>query len=303
MSGFVKDTIKDLNIMSALDDEEALRQMKEAYLNCPKAIKFLKSLNVPDPIIEQNIVKVYDLVKDLNYCSKCPGIQNCKKDNPLLVTKLVYRFGVLDRELTPCKKMLGQVEVENKFRVRDFDDEWLTADLKKIDVTKPRKEVVKKYVDYINDRSDEWIYITGENNTGRSYLAATIAVDLANQKKGPICFINSALRFKELNDLSYSNKALFQQMLDLYSTCQILIIDDFGSEYKTDFLRDAILMQIIIKRSGKKLFTIFTSDYSIKQLETLYSTSKIAQIQAERIFKIIRNECKKEISLGEVSVY
>ena len=303
MSGFVKDTLKDMKIMSSLEDEEILKQMKEAYLNCPKAIKFLQSLGVPEQIIDQNIVKVYDLVKDFNYCSHCPGIDKCNKENPLLITKLVYRFGVLDRELTPCKKMLGKVEVETKFRIRDFDDEWLNADLKNIDVTKPRKEVVKKYVDYINDRSDEWIYITGENNTGRSYLAATIAVDLAKQKKGPICFINSSLRFKELNDLSYSNKSKFQELLDLYSTCQVLIIDDFGSEYKTDFLRDAILMQIIVKRSGKKLFTIFTSDYTIKQMETLYSTSKIAQIQAERIFKIIRNECKKEISLGEVGVY
>ena len=92
-------------------------------------------------------------------------------------------------------------------------------------------------------------------------------------------------------------------MLDLYSTCQVLIIDDFGSEFKNDFIRDAILMQIIVKRSAKKLFTIFTSDYTIDQIETLYSTNKIAQIQAERIFKIIRNECKKEISLGDVGVY
>ena len=187
--------------------------------------------------------------------------------------------------------------------MRDFEDEWLNNSIEKLDKTRERALVVKKYVNYVKDLSDEWIFINGENNTGRSYLAATIAVDIAKNKKGPICFLNSALRFKELLDLSYSNKNRFQELLDLYSTCQVLIIDDFGSEFKNDFVRDAILMQIIIKRSSKKLFTIFTSDYSIKQIETLYSANKIAQIQAERIFRIIRNECKKEISLGEVGVY
>ncbi|MBR0294848.1 MAG: ATP-binding protein [Bacilli bacterium] len=299
----VKDKIRDLNILSSLDDEEMYIKMKQAYLDCPKAIKYLKDLGVPDDVIEKNIVKVYDLVKDLNYCSKCPGIENCKKDNPLLITKLVYHFGFLERELTPCKRVLDKVEIEGKFRVRDFDDAWIANDLSLIDQTKARKEVIKKYVNYLKDVSDEWIFINGEANTGRSYLAASIAVDIARQKKGPLCFMNSALRFKELNDLSYSNKRKFQEMLDLYSTCQVLVIDDFGSEYKNDFVRDAILMQIIIKRSAKKLFTIFTSDYSIEQIETLYSVNKIAQIQAERIFKIIRNECKKEISLGDVGVY
>ena len=303
MSGFVKDTIKDLNIMSSLEDEEALKRMKAEYLRCSKAVKFIKELGVPDEVVDRYIVKVYDLVKDLNYCSNCQGIEKCQKENPLLVTKLVYKYGILDRELTPCRRILEKMEVENKFRVRDFEDEWLNNSIEKLDKTRERALVVKKYVNYVKDLSDEWIFINGENNTGRSYLAATIAVDIAKNKKGPICFLNSALRFKELLDLSYSNKNRFQELLDLYSTCQVLIIDDFGSEFKNDFVRDAILMQIIIKRSSKKLFTIFTSDYSIKQIETLYSANKIAQIQAERIFRIIRNECKKEISLGEVGVY
>lgn len=299
----IKDKINQLNIMSSLDDEEVYARMKQAYLDCPKAIKYLKDLGVPEDVIEKNYVKIYDLVKDINYCSKCPGIDNCKKDNPLLITKLVYHFGFLERELTPCKRVLDKVEVEGKFKVRDFEDNWIGNDLKELDQTKARKEVLKKYVNYTKDLSDEWIFINGETNTGRSYLAATIAVDAARKKKGPLCFINSALRLKELNDLSYNNKKRFQEMLDLYSTCQVLIIDDFGSEFKNDFIRDAILMQIIVKRSAKKLFTIFTSDYTIDQIETLYSTNKIAQIQAERIFKIIRNECKKEISLGDVGVY
>ena len=124
----IKDKLNQLNIMSSLDDEEMYLLMKQAYLDCPRAIKYLKDLGVPEDVIEKNYVKIYDLVKDINYCSNCPGIENCKKDNPLLITKLVYHFGFLERELTPCKRVLDKVEVEGKFKVRDFEDAWIGPD-------------------------------------------------------------------------------------------------------------------------------------------------------------------------------
>ena len=299
----VKDTMNNLNIMSSIEDDEYLKQLKAEYLSCPEAIKEIKRLGIPEEKIDESLIKIHDFVNDLKYCLNCPGMDKCQKTNPLLKVNLVYTHGFIERELTPCDKMLQKVEIQSRFKVHDFDNEWLDNDITKLDKTRGRAQALKKYLDYTKDLSDSWIFLTGEQNTGRSYFAASLALDLARRTKGDICYINAPLRFKELSDFSLKNKNKYQEVLDLYCNAVLLVIDDFGSEFKNDFTRDAILMQIITKRSAKKLLTIFTSDYTIDELETLYSPNKIAAIQANRIFKIIRNESQGEISLGELSLY
>ena len=88
------------------EDEKALREMKEAFLACPAAVKAIRALKVPEEIIDQDIVKIYDFVSDINFCKKCPGVMACNKDTPRLCTKIVYKDGILSRELVPCKKYL-----------------------------------------------------------------------------------------------------------------------------------------------------------------------------------------------------
>ena len=229
----IKNELDKLNIMSSLDDTAELNRMMENYRNCPKAIKYLKDLGATDEMIENNIVKINDLVNDLNYCSNCPGIDNCKKSNPLLITKIVIRHGFIERELTPCKRVLEKMEIEKRFAIADFDTSWYANDLQEIDKTHQRGKVIMKYLSYLEDESDDWIFINGETNTGRSYLAASIAVDLARKQKGPLCYINAPLRFKELNDLSYSNKKR-----ELMTSQEVGAINEDGKDKCIVIVRD-----------------------------------------------------------------
>lgn len=295
--------VRNIVEFSSLDLSKETKKMKEKYLSNPQAQKYVKSLSISEEDIDKYIVKINDLVDDLSYCKNCPGIEKCKKENPLLVTKLTYVRGIVDRELTPCKKVLEKATVEGQFPVRDFPSEWLNKSIKDIDHREPREKALLKYINYSKNNVSEWLYLTGSQNTGRSYFASVLSIDLAKKEKGPICYLNCALRFKELNDLSYKNKERFNELLDLYSTCPVLVLDDFGTEFKNDFIRDNILLQIVLKRSAKKLFTIFTSDYPIEDIVTLYSQNKAGAIQANKIGKIIKGETKGEINFGEISIY
>ena len=116
-------------------------------------------------------------------------------------------------------------------------------------------------------------------------------------------FINASKRFKELNDYNYKDSVKFDNFLRNYSTCPILIIDDFGNEVKNDVVRDGVLLQILNARASKRLFTIFTSDFSIDEIVDLYSTSKAATPRANQIGKIIKGFAKEEINLGDISLY
>lgn len=284
-------------------DQSIFDKMKSVYLNCPTAINYVKNLGIPEELIDRNIDAIYDLARDINYCNKCPGIENCIKENPLLCTRIVYQDGFVERQLTPCRRLLEKMQIKNQFIVMDFPEKWLNSTFDSLNKNDKRKDVIKKYIAYSKGKSSEWIYLCGEQKTGRSYLAATIAVDVARKEKGPVAFVNVAQRFRQLSDLNYKNNELFQKILSQYCNVPVLVLDDFGNEYKNDFIRDAILFEIISNRASKNLFTIFTSDFDIDTFVTLYSTTKASTVRAKQIGKLLKNQCVKESNLGEISIY
>jgi len=298
------------NKMNKLDiksDDTLVEQMKEALYACPGALKYLRDLGMSDEVMEENITKIYDFVRDVIYCRKCPGIKKCKKDNAYLNTKITYNYGVVDTQLIPCKEILKRVSFERQFLVRDFPDEWLDLVMGDIDKSKPKSEAGNIYMSYLRNEDTSWIYLTGGIGSGKSYFAAALSIDLAKRGikgKSPICFINSSKRILELSELSKTkNSEEFKKKLEQYSTVPVLVIDDFGHEYKNDFTRDAILNEIITTRCNKKLFTIFTSNFNLDDIEVLYSTSNAGAIMAKQIVKTIRMMCKKEINLGDLKLY
>ena len=284
-------------------DPAIIDKMRMVYYNCKKAVAYVKKLGIPDELVDQYIDIFYDFAKDLNYCDRCPGLEDCQKDNPLLCTKVTYTDGFVERQLTPCKKLLEKMHLKNQFIVKDFSDDWFSSDLKKLNNNAGRKEAVRRYLDFLKNGSNQWLYLTGEQNTGRSFVAATIVIDAAKKERGPVGFINCAKRFKQLADMNYRNPELFQKTINAYSTVPVLVLDDFGNEYKNEFERDGILFEILSRRASEKLFTIFTSDFTIEEIITLYSTNKAATVRAKQIGKIITNNAKEEINLGDISIY
>ena len=295
--------IKNLDVHS---DDNLIQQMKEALYACPSALKFLKDLGMSEEVMDRNITKIYDFVRDINYCRKCPGIKKCKKDNAYVISKVTYSYGVVENQLIPCPEILKRVSFERQFLVRDFADEWLEVIMSDVNKSKSKTEAMETYMKYLRNESNDWIYLTGGIGSGKSYFAAALSIDLAKRGlkgKAPICFINSSKRILELSDLNKQKSDEFKKKLELYSTVPVLIIDDFGHEFKNDFIRDAIINEIITTRCNKKLFTIITSNFTLDEIEVLYSTSNAGAIMSKQIVKTIRAMCKKEINLGDLKIY
>ena len=103
--------------------------------------------------------------------------------------------------------------------------------------------------------------------------------------------------------MSFKEKDKFQKELNRYSSCPVLVLDDFGNGYYNDYIRDGILFHIISERSKKRLFTIFTSSYDYDELLTVLATTKASTLKYSQIIDIIKRNADKEISLGEISIY
>lgn len=287
-------------------DDSLVDQMREALYACPKAVKYCKNLGMSTEVMEDNVIKIYDFVRDINYCDKCPGIKNCTKDNAYLNSKVTFNNGIVETQLIPCRALLKRVSFERQFLVQDFPDAWLDDSMNDVNKTKERRNAFSAYNKYVKDEQTNWIYLTGGIGSGKSYLAAIMAIDLAKKAlkgKVPICFIDSAKRILELNDLNKKNNDEFKKKLEQYSNVPVLVIDDFGHEFVNDFIRDAIINEIISTRCNKRLFTIFTSNYSLNDIEVLYTTSNRGAIISKQIVKTIKAMCGEEINLGDLKLY
>ena len=283
------------------EDQKLLEEMKTVVYSNPAVIKYLHQNKVPDEVIDREIVKIYDFASDLSFCKKCPGITLCNKQTPRLCTKIVYDHGVISRELVPCKKYLEYIKFKSQFKMRDFPEDWLNSVLKKIDRTDSRVEAIKKYQEYYEDQSTEWLYLVGEAGTGRSFLAANISIDIAKRELGPVAFIDVPSRFKELQGTKDATK--FADLIDLYSNVPVLVLDDFGNEYKSDFVRESILFPILNNRAKKHLYTIITSDFDINDIVLMYQTNQASKPKAEQIKRLLKRMCGKEVNQGNISVY
>ena len=295
--------VKNLDIQT---DDSLIQQMKEALNACPAAIKYCKDIGMSEKEMEDNIIKIYDFVRDINYCRNCPGLKKCKKDNAYLNSKVTYSNGIVETQLIPCRALLKRVSFERQFLVQDFPDEWLDVTMSDIDKSKEKTMVIETFFKYVKDEETNWIYLMGGIGSGKSYFATAMAIDLAKRGikgKSPICFINASKRILELSELNKQKSDEFKKKLELYSTVPVLVIDDFGHEFKNDFIRDAIVNEIITSRCNKKLFTIFTSNFSLDEIEVLYSTSNAGAIMSKQIVKTIRAMCIKEVDLGDLKLY
>lgn len=151
--------------------------------------------------------------------------------------------------------------------------------------------------------SGRWIYVRGGHRVGKSFLMATLVNDFIAIKKEQAAFINSATRIKELNDLAFNDKERFAKSIVELSNVPLLVFDDFGNEYKNDYVRDTIVLPILIERAKNRKLTFFTSDFSIIEIGQLYETSKAGAIRARQLTRLLKEMAEEEFDLSGVSAY
>ena len=286
-------------------DSSTIKEMEDEVFTNLKALKYLRSLGLNDELIKDNITRIYDFALDMKNCKNCKGLSSCNKNPKYIVSSVSYKNGVVDRNLVPCKKYLEFTNFKKRLVVADFEEGWFENQIWK-DVSNiksfSKMSVLNKYKDVIKNEGKQWIFMKGNISSGKSFFAATLCVDAArNGAFERIGFINVPERFKELADLAFSKNPKFDEEMNRYKTCDLLVLDDFGNEFKSDFVRDNILFPILSYRAKQKLFTIFTSNYSIEECASMYQTTNASKPKVEQIRNILKMLAVKEITLLDSS--
>ena len=282
--------------------EKYLKKIEDSIFENPVAVKYCHNLGLSDQDIRDNAPKIYDFSEDIKNCKNCKGLRYCNKEPKYLVTNITYEEGVVDRNILPCKKYLEQINFKKRFVVIDFGEEffdtYLGFDVSNVKA-KAKRDVILKYKNSaIEKKSNEWIYIKGDMSTGKSFFASVLCVDAARNKAfDSISFIDVPERFKELTDLAFQKSPKFNDFMDKLKNSEMLVLDDFGNEFKSDFVRDNVLFPILSFRAKNKLFTIITSNYSIADICTMYQTSNTSKPKVEQIRQLLTIMSRGEITL------
>jgi len=117
---------------------------------------------------------------------------------------------------------------------------------------------IKKHIKDTN----ESLYLFGEAGSGKTFLATLILKDIWKNKKTGSFLSYPEFIFSIQTD--YENKASLVDENKTFSGC--LVIDDFGVEKMTDFVRQVSYL-IINYREQNRLQTIITSNFTLDEID------------------------------------
>lgn len=165
------------------------------------------------------------------------------------------------RKRERIERLLGKSGIKKRFQRRTFEN-FITD-------TPERKRcynIAKRYADTFSQRyaNGDGLYIEGTNGTGKTHLAAAIALQLINEGVPTIC--------KTSTDLLLDIKKTFERgdltesaVLDIYKSADLLIIDDLGKEQCSDWSMST-LYSILNDRYEDMKPTIITTNYGAEDL-------------------------------------
>ena len=276
--------------------EQELKQLKEDDLVYPF---FRDELKINQGEAKTYLADLLDYQEDVRYCAKCPGLDRCQKNNPHFCLNLRREFGVITRHYDPCPKTVSLSSFYERYLVCSFNPDWRDAEI--LDIGKSvasRKTAIGNMGLIASGESDRWIYLTGNNGSGKTYMLACFA-NTITKAKGQGAFCDTTTLLEELKGLAINNKPEFEIRMKALREASILVLDDFGNELKTEYSFTSLLFPLLSYRAKEGKLTCFASDFKIEQIALMYR-AKIGPERARQFQDLLEYRCKKEFDITGV---
>lgn len=133
------------------------------------------------------------------------------------------------------------------------------------------KKVYAKMQEWCHSNFDKNIvYLSGGTGVGKTHLIKCMANELIG--RGKLVVLTSAFAMNQDFLKSYSTRDLEEKnnILDKYLDCEVLFIDDLGSEFVQKGITTTYLYQIFNERKIKHKPTVITSNLDLKDLRDYY---------------------------------
>ncbi len=146
-------------------------------------------------------------------------------------------------------------------------------------------EFSKKYVEKFPNTEVKNFVFLGKVGTGKTHLASTIVGEL-NKKKALTVFLTS----NELNSifLKLHRQEIDRELVfDILTACDLLVIDDLGTEPLYNNVTAEYLLAIISERLDKNKHFIITTNLTTSEILNRYNERFLSRISDKKLTAII----------------
>ena len=206
------------------------------------------------------------------------------KDYPGYSPRLVINDGVVEIKYKRLEE--AQAKMKNLYMPKELID----AKLSDYSLISEERRLLYQYArTFINSFKDEkklkGFYLAGGFRTGKTYLCAAIGNELASQGYNVLMAYYPELSSNLKSSIGDDD---FTDLVNRLKTCDLLILDDFGAESLSPFIRDEVLGVVLNYRMIKSLPVIMTSNIPFGRLMDAAlrrDGSDQEKIKAMRIFE------------------
>lgn len=195
--------------------------------------------------------------------------------------------GYINGEMCECfKNLISGYEFKDNSVFGNFTFEKFNLDLYSDEIvpqynTSARKHMKNVY-DFCRAYADEFtknsenIIMFGGAGLGKTFLCTCIAKELS--KKGFSVIMQSAYNiFEVISKNKFSFKTDLTEDVNKFYNCDLLIMDDLGTEFVTEYTVSA-LFDIINTRLALNKPTIINANLSLKNIEAKYSDRIVSRL-------------------------
>ena len=167
-------------------------------------------------------------------------------------------------------------QIAKLFQNNNLGKRQLNSTFENYKITNKNKkayENAKKYANkLINGETDKGLFITGTYGVGKTYLASCIANEII-QNKNTVVFGTLIQLLDYIKDTYKDSDMSDKEYLNLYSSVDLLIIDDLGKEKPTEWVLEKLFL-IVNNRYNNYLPIVITTNYNRNQLRERLCVNK-----------------------------
>ena len=194
-------------------------------------------------------------------CANCQGKKLCSQDIPDMNSELLLYNSKLDFNYKKCKykELLNEDYIELLF----VPEQNYTTNLSlyKIPARALILKRIKEFMDeYVEGKKTKGMYIHGRFGVGKTFILMKLA-NLMADKKIKVLFVYYPDLVRSLKSSIGTNR--LESYVEKLKRAEILMLDDFGAESNSSFIRDEVLGPILQYRANQNLPVFISSNLDL----------------------------------------
>ena len=245
------------------------------------------------PIKERNLElnrRRTDIIVSLGYPEdytkvkyNCP---DCQDSGFIGGTRMCHCFREALVKATIASSGIGNLIDSQSFE--NFDLNWYKSDPEAYSKMTDIYREARSYVEHFHEKRGN-LLLVGPTGVGKTHISTAIAREIINRGYDVIYDSVQNIISDFEADKFRSGYGQYENKSDKYLNCDLLIIDDLGTEFSTQFSLSC-LYNLINTRQNKGFATIVSTNYPLKELSNKYE---------DRIFsRLIGKGCQVLVFMG-----